>query len=176
MNAKKILIIVAVIAIISAVITGLIIKQVFGGPQPVPTSQEQPTTTVTQAPLDPAVKVTAAWSKARGNTVSLTVSGLGGKVSTLAYEFSYESGGLIKGVNSGSNKIDVSGKDAFTREVYLGTCSKNDCRPDAGVNKVSVVIEFNYTDGKQSQFSGDFNLNPETSQNAPVVTPRPVSD
>jgi hypothetical protein len=94
----------------------------------------------------------------KANTVVLKVSGLASKYSTIGYEFSYESKGLIKGVNSGSKPTDVSGKDAFEREVYLGTCSKNDCTPDVGVTKVSVVLQFTDTEGKQSQFSKDFDL------------------
>lgn len=177
MNAKKVLIIVGVVAAVLAIITGIIIKNLIGGPAPTTGSSllEQQKTNASQEPLDPSIKVTASWSKAKNNTVTLSVTGMGAKVSTLAYEFSYESQGLIKGVNSGSNPISVAGSDNFSRDVYLGTCSKNDCRPDLGVNKVSVVIEFNNTDGKQSQFSGDFTLTPGASAPA-TTTSRPVGD
>ena len=77
---------------------------------------------------------------------------------SVAYELSYESQGLIKGVNSGSKPIDTTDKDSFEREVYLGTCSKNDCKPDVGVTKISVVLEFTDKDGKRSQYSKDFEL------------------
>ena len=179
MNARKILLIVGIVALVLAVITGLVIKKFISGPVPAQAGSsliQQQENTGNQEPLDPAIKVAAAWSKAKANTVILTVSGMGSKVSTLAYEFSYESQGLIKGVNSGSNAINVAAQDTFNREVYLGTCSKNDCTPDRGVNKVSVVIEFNNADGKQSQFSGDFVLTPGASAPGATVTQHPVSD
>lgn len=107
--------------------------------------------------VDASVAVTLE-KAAKANTVVLNVVGLDSKYSTIGYEFSYESKGLIKGVNSGSKPTDVAGKSEFEREVYLGTCSKNDCTPDVGVTKVSVVLQFTDTEGKQSQFSKDFDL------------------
>ncbi|MBI5619719.1 hypothetical protein HY950_02040 [Candidatus Gottesmanbacteria bacterium] len=110
------------------------------------------------APMDTSVSVQLVKSKIRANTVVVEVSGMAGKYTSVAYELTYESQGLIKGVNSGSKPIDVSGKDAFEREVYLGTCSKNDCKPDLGVKKISVTLEFTDTSGKKSQFSKDYEL------------------
>ncbi len=179
MNAKKVLLIVGIIAVVLAVVTGVVIKKLIGGPAPTTTDTsviQQQGNGAVQEPLDPAIKVAAVWSTAKANTVTLSVSGMASKVSTIAYEFSYDSQGLVKGVVSGSNPISVAGQDAFSRDVYLGTCSKNDCRPDTGVNKVSVVVEFNNTDGKQSQYSGDFTLTPGAAAPATTVTPHPVSD
>ena len=76
----------------------------------------------------------------------------------VAYELTYESQGLVKGVNSGSKPIDVAGKDSFEREVYLGTCSRNVCKSDGGVKSVSVVLEFTGESGKKSQFSKEYPL------------------
>jgi len=112
----------------------------------------------TLPPADESIKVEAAFSKSKDNTVVLSVSGLAGKITSVAYELTYESEGLIKGVNSGSKPIDVTGKDAFDREVYLGTCSRNICKPDAGVTSVSVVLEFTDSTGKKSQFSKEYEL------------------
>lgn len=108
--------------------------------------------------VDASVLVTLAKSKSAANTVVLSVKGLGSKYSTVAYELTYDSEGLIKGVNSGSKPIDVSGQSGFEREVYLGTCSKNVCKPDPGVKKVTVVLEFTDSSGNRSQFSKEFNL------------------
>ena len=107
---------------------------------------------------DPALVVSLTPSKAKANTVVLHVSNLGSKYQAVGYELSYDSQGLIKGVNSGSKPIDVTGQDGFEREVYLGTCSRNVCKPDLGVEKVSVVLEFTATDAKKSQFSKEFTL------------------
>ena len=107
--------------------------------------------------VDSSVAVTLD-KAAKANTVVLNVSGLAGKYATVGYEFSYESKGLIKGVTSGSKPLDVAGKDSFDREVYLGTCSRNDCTPDTGVTMISVTLEFTDSAGKKSQFSKDFDL------------------
>ncbi|OGG11282.1 hypothetical protein A2Z00_02235 [Candidatus Gottesmanbacteria bacterium RBG_13_45_10] len=109
-------------------------------------------------PVDSSIVVDLVKSKLKANTVLMTAKGLDGKIASVAYELSYESQGLIKGVNSGSKPIDTTGKDSFEREVYLGTCSKNDCKPDIGVSKVSVVLEFVDSSGKKSQFSKDYDL------------------
>lgn len=108
--------------------------------------------------VDSSVKVDLTKSTAKANTVELTATGMAGKMVSVGYELSYDSNGLIKGVNSGSKPIDTSGQDSFTREVYLGTCSKNDCKPDPGVTKISVVLEFTDKNGKKSQFSKDFDI------------------
>lgn len=108
--------------------------------------------------LDPSIVVNATKSRAKDNTVIVSVNGMGGKVRSVAYELTYESQGLVKGVNSGSKPIDVASQDSFEREVYLGTCSRNVCKPDAGVKSVSVVLEFTNSSGKKSQFSKEYDL------------------
>jgi len=108
--------------------------------------------------VDASISVDVAWSKSKDNTVVLTAKGLGGKYTSVGYELQYESGGVGKGVTSGSKPLDVTGKDTFDREIYLGTCSRNVCKPDPGVKKVSVVLEFTSADGKRSEFSKDYDL------------------
>ena len=73
-------------------------------------------------------------------------------------ELTYESEGLIKGVNSGSKPINISNKDSYSKDIYLGTCSRNVCRADTGVTSVSVALEFTDINQNKSQFSGDFDL------------------
>lgn len=124
--------------------------------QVTPVKEEVQTESLPQ--VDSSVKIDLIKSKTKANTVVISVSGLGSNYRSVAYELTYQSQGLIKGVNSGSKPIDVTGKDSFERETYLGTCSKNDCRPDVGVTKVSLVLEFTKTDGKKSQFSKDYPL------------------
>jgi hypothetical protein len=136
----------------------------------------QPTDTPEVLPtVDPSVIVNAALSKAAVNTVTITATGLKGTMVSIGYELTYESQGLIKGVDSGSSSIDVTGKDVFTRDIYLGTCSRNVCKPDPGVTKVSVVLKFTQKDGKKSQFSKDFTLGQSSasgsSTGSATVTP-----
>ena len=107
-------------------------------------------------PIDPAIKVDVTTAKA--NTIVISVTGMGGKVTSVSYEVTYESAGIIQGVNSGSKPIETAGQDSFEREVYLGTCSRNVCRPHPGVKSVTVVLEFHNASGKKSQFSKDYDL------------------
>ncbi len=108
-------------------------------------------------PLDPAVIVDLTKSRAKDNTVVLSINGLGSKYTSVSYELSYESQSIVQGVTS--KPLDVSGKESFVRDdIYLGTCSRNVCRPHAGVKKISVALEFTSLPGKKSQFSKDFDL------------------
>lgn len=137
-------------------LTGVVVyKAVAPSSEPLP-AEEEVTELLPEA--DPSIVVDVALAKAKANTVVLTVSNLGGKYLTVGYELTYDSQGLIKGVNSGSKPIEVAGEGGFEREVYLGTCSRNVCKPDLGVTKVSIVLEFTASDGKKSQFSKEFEL------------------
>lgn len=108
-------------------------------------------------PLASSVVVSAPKSKTKDNTLVLSISGMQKKYTAVAYELSYDSQGITQGVTS--KPLDVVGKDSFTRDdIYLGTCSKNVCRPHPGVKKVSLVLEFTTTSGKKAQFSRDFDL------------------
>ncbi len=108
-------------------------------------------------PLDPSIVVGVTKSRVKDNTVVLSVSGLAGKVHSIAYELSYTSLGIVQGVTS--KPVDVTGKDLFMRDdIYLGTCSRNVCRPHTGVKSVTVVLEFTNASGKKSQFSKEYDL------------------
>lgn len=108
-------------------------------------------------PLASTVEVNVSKSKTKDNTIVLAISGMQSKYSTVAYELSYDSLGIVQGVTT--KPLDVSGKDTFTRDdIYLGTCSRNVCRPHPGVKKVSLVLEFTDSSGKISQFSKDYDL------------------
>lgn len=104
------------------------------------------------------VEVAVTTSSAKENTVIVTASKLASKYSGVAYEVTYETNGTFQGVNSGTKPIDVTGKETFERDVYLGTCSRNVCKPHTGVTSVSVVLQFTDTDGNKSQVSKDFPL------------------
>ncbi len=137
--------------------TGFVVYKAISGPGPQQATQNATPTPAAMPTVDASVAVTLTKSS-KPYTVVLNVTGLSGKYASVGYEFSYESKGLIKGVNSGSTPLDVSGKSEFSREVYMGTCSRNDCTPDVGVTKVSVALEFTDTAGTKSQFSKDFDL------------------
>ncbi len=139
-------------------VTGVVVYTTLvpGQTEPESSQEEEVVDVLPQA--DPSIIVDVALSTSKANTVVLKVSNLASKYQTVGYELTYDSQGLIKGVNSGSKPIEVAGEDGFEREVYLGTCSRNVCKPDLGVEKVSVVLEFTATDGKKSQFSKEYEL------------------
>jgi hypothetical protein len=149
--------IIAVVLIVLLLITGFAVIRTLNSKTTAPETVENTEPTEAAVPQVPAsVRVTV--SSGKNNNVIMAITGMEGKMQSIAYELSYDSGGLIKGVNSGSKPIDVAGKDELTREVYLGTCSRNVCKPDTGVTAVTVSLEFTDTDGKKSQFNKDFDL------------------
>ena len=156
MNKKIGLIIAGVIVLLLAV-TGIIVyKAVFSGG---PTPSASGTDAITPAELptaDASIQVDFAKSKSAANTMTLSIKGMGGKISTVAYELQYFSSGVSKGVVSEPVKLD--GQDALTRDLYLGTCSRNVCTPDPNVTKMTLNLVFTDTSGKQSQFSKDYTL------------------
>lgn len=142
--------------VVLLLVTGFIVYKAISGPGP-QTAQNAIPTPISIPEVDSSVVVTLTKST-KPNSIDLTVSHLNKKYVTVGYEFSYDSKGLIKGVNSGSTPLDVSGKNEFFREVYLGTCSRNVCTPDVGVTSVSIALEFIDTSGSKSQFSKDYDL------------------
>lgn len=135
-----------------------VVRALSGKGEEKSTVKEEQTIEEELVPLDSSVEVTLKRSTVKDNTVVIAITGMGGKYTSIGYELQYESGGVGKGVTSGSKPLDVTDQDSFEREVYLGTCSKNVCKPDLGVSKVSLVLEFTNKDGKKSQFSKDFEL------------------
>ncbi len=143
--------------IVLLIATGTVVYRVLApSSEPVPAQEEEITEVLPQA--DASILVNLALSRTKDNTVILKVNNLSSKYTSVGYELTYDSQGLIKGVNSGSKPIEVSSQDGFEREVYMGTCSRNVCKPDLGVSKVSVALEFTGVDGKKSQFTKDFDL------------------
>lgn len=153
--SKKIGIIIGVLVVL-LVVTGFVVyKAVFSGaPAPAATSADITPTVV--APVDASISVDLTKSTSAANTIIISAKGMNGKMANVSYELTYESQGVMQGATGTS--VDVSGKDTFERDIYLGTCSRNVCTPHLGVSKVSLVLVFTDTSGKQSQFSKDYTL------------------
>lgn len=154
MKNKKLLIIGGIVVIVVAIVVGNIVMT-----QPkknvAVVMEEKPQEVV--EPLAPSVEVRLTKSKTKDSTIVMSISGMQSKYKTVAYELSYDSLGIVQGVTT--KPLDVSGKDIFTRDdIYLGTCSRNVCRPHPGVKKVSLVLEFTDLSAKKSQFSKDYDL------------------
>jgi len=145
--------------IIVLLILGFVLIKVFGnkGETKKVTQEEMPIEEILKE-VDSSVEVNLLKSKVKDNSVVITVNGLASRYVSIGYELQYESGGVGKGVTSGSKPLDVTGQDSFEREIYLGTCSKNVCKPDLGVTKVGLVLEFTDTAGTKYQFSKEFEL------------------
>jgi len=149
---KKILPVAIGLVVIILLITGFLLMR--KSPEPKVVEEEQ-VELINAA--DSAITATVTWSRLKDNTIVLSISGLSGKYSSVAYEVSYETNGVVQGVTS--KPLDIAGKDTFTRDdIYLGTCSRNVCRPHTGVKKVSLVLEFTDSAGKKSQLTKDFDL------------------
>lgn len=135
--------------------TGVVVYKAVVGTKP-----EEVAETIldeTLPPTDASITVDLTKSKTRENTMVMSISGLASKYKDITYELSYETQGVVQGVTS--QPLDITGKDTFVRDdIYLGTCSRNVCRPHTGVSKISVVIIFSDLSGQRSQFSKDYDL------------------
>ncbi len=147
--------VVSIVLAVLLVATGVVVYNMVSAPKTPQPVAEEPIENLPQ--VDASVTVGITKSRAKDNTLVLSISGLGGKYTKVAYELSYDSQGVTQGVTS--QPLDVTGKDSFVRDdIYLGTCSRNVCRPHLGVTKVSLVLEFTDVSGKKSQFSKDYEL------------------
>ena len=152
-------VIIGIVLAVALGITGFVVFKTMRKTTPDTSSQQASISpTEEQVQQNTSVSVDVSQSQAKANTIILTVGSLGSNYTGLSYEITYESKGIMKGVTSGNTPLDISGKDTWSKEVYLGTCSKNDCKPDVGVTKVSVSLEFTDTSGNKTQFSKDFPL------------------
>ena len=156
--SKKILIPSIAVIILGIVLIGLsVIKNRQATKTQAAAEQSADAQTEDIAVADSAIQVTLGWSKTKNNTLVLSLAGMGSKYTSAAYEITYETKGTVQGLID--KPMDITGKDTFVKDdIYLGTCSKNVCTPHTGVTKVSLVLKFTATDGKQSQFSKDFDL------------------
>ena len=89
-------------------------------------------------------------------SVTLKVSKFSKDTVSIEYELSYDTGsGLPRGV---LGKVDLKGADTFSREILLGSCSRNVCVYDEGVVKISLTLKFNKSSGQATGFSKEYEL------------------
>ena len=150
MKNKKTLIIIAVLAVL--IMSALFVKAKTGGKtEVVPT----PTPTVALPKVDESVEVDLV-SRSDGKAVTLTISQIPSETTSIDYELSYETGeGLPRGVLGTIHLKE--GEEEVEREVLLGTCSRNVCTYDRGVETINLVLKFNSPDGS-SQFQQEYEL------------------
>ncbi len=88
--------------------------------------------------------------------VTLKVSKISKDTVSIEYELSYDTGsGLPRGV---LGKAQIKGTDSLSREILLGSCSKNVCVYDEGVTKISLTLKFNKSSGQATGFSKEYEL------------------
>lgn len=155
---KKMSLIIVSTLVVLLLITGFVVYKALFSTKIQPQKQDDEQVVEVLPEVDASVIVDVVKSTSKDNAVVMKVTGMNSKMESVGYELTYESQGLIKGVNSGSKPIETAGKNDFEREIYLGTCSRNVCKPDVGVTKASIVLEFTDTKGKKSQFSKDYDL------------------
>jgi hypothetical protein len=95
------------------------------------------------------------YPRADGNALNLEISKLNG-IESVEYEMVYQTkdqqqGALGKAV---LNKGDTSVK----RELLFGSCSKNVCKYDQGVENGTLTIKLNKQTGISDEWRSDFNL------------------
>lgn len=147
---KKILIIVAILAIL--IISFLVLK---GGGKKESEVLPTPTPTVVLPEVGEEVEVNLV-SQGGGKAVLLTIAQIPPETTSIDYELSYETAeGLPRGV-LGTIHLEEEGEEV-EREILLGTCSKNVCVYDKGVETINLVLKFNSPDGS-SQFQQEYEL------------------
>src|SRR5260221_8154649 len=106
-------VIIGIVLVVALGLTGFVVyKTVKKSFSVTPSSQSGDAAPTDQTePQNKDVAVDVVKSKNVENTIALSVSKLGSKYTGIAYEVTYESNGIEKGVNSGSKPIDISGKD-----------------------------------------------------------------
>ncbi len=92
--------------------------------------------------------------RADGREFTLEISRIK-NAKTIEYELVYESQGLSRGV-IGSIELS-SGENKISRKLLLGSCSKDVCKYDEGVEKGTLTLRFRSPEGTR-KFETDFHL------------------
>jgi hypothetical protein len=147
-NLTIILIIVAVILIVSGI---FLIKGKDKNQKTNENQQDQKKTLETPLEDRPYVVLIP---RADGNEFTLEISRIK-NAKTIEYELVYESQGLSRGV-IGSVEIS-SGETEVSRKLLLGSCSKDVCKYDEGVEQGSLTLRFRGAEGTR-KFETSFHL------------------
>lgn len=85
--------------------------------------------------------------------ITLEIKGIK-NADSIEYELSYLSKGLSRGV---VGTIELKGETSITRQILLGTCSRNVCKYDEGVTGGSLLLRLRGASGV-TKITGDFDL------------------
>lgn len=151
---KKLMIILVVLAIVIG--GGIILKKKFFSPAAVvQTPASTSGSIVLPENQEKGVEVSLV-ARSDKRAVTLKISKIQSETVSVEYELSYETGsGLPRGV---LGKVDLKGADSLSREILLGSCSKNVCVYDEGVKKISLTLKFNKSSGQATGFNKEYEL------------------
>lgn len=136
----------------------LVIAGVFLFPGRIEEKKEEanltPAPTVTLASIEDEVEVTLVKKKG-AEEVILTINNIPEDIKSIEYELTYLTyEGLPRGV---LGKIAVKGEGRISRDITLGTCSRNVCVYDRNVKKISLALKFSGEKGTRG-YQKDFEL------------------
>lgn len=124
--------------------------------RPSPTVDSNPSPTpvkeVTDVPLEerPFLQLIP---RADGKQLTLRLSRFG-DAKTLEYELTYQSQGIPRGV---IGSAELSGQTEISKDLLLGSCSRNVCRYDEGVDRGNIILRLRGQDGVR-KFDSNFIL------------------
>lgn len=121
-------------------------SQVSVGPTPTPEG------TLIETTLEERPYVTLT-PRADGKEFTLEISRIK-NAKTIEYELVYLAKGLSRGV---VGSINLQGETEISRDLLLGTCSRNVCKYDEGVEEGTLTLRFRGADGVR-KFISDFRL------------------
>lgn len=149
-------IIIFIIVIIIIISGGIIVKKKFFSPATVtPTPSANTGSIALPENQEKGVDVSLV-ARPDKRAVTLKVSRISAETTSVEYELAYDTGsGLPRGV---LGKVDLKGADSLSREILLGSCSKNVCVYDEGVTKISLTLKFNKSSGQATGFSKEYEL------------------
>lgn len=160
MKKKPIILIIAVLIIIGF---GLVFTKKLNNNGPKATPTPDPEQNVLEKIFESTLDVTLA-PRSDYHAFTLTIKNLKEKgYASFEYEISYdaqssEEPGQIITQGSASKEPIIVTEDDFSREILLGTCSKNVCKYDKGVTSVKVTLRLVTTDGKTHLWEKEFSL------------------
>ena len=146
---KKILPIILIVVSVLGLLIFLIVRNKSKGKE---ITVEEPKTTLIETPLGERPFV-ALIPGSDGKRLNLQIGNIL-HAQTIEYELTYLSRGLSRGV---IGTINPKGESDFERELLLGSCSKNTCVYDEGVE--SGLLTLRFRDGQEiRKFSSNFTL------------------
>jgi len=148
---KKILPIIIVIIVILTAIGGFLIWRGKRVTQEATTEPEQEGVLIETA-LEERPYVTLT-PRADGREFTLEIARIK-NAKKIEYELVYLSQGLSRGV---VGTVDLKGESEISRKLLLGTCSRNVCKYDEGVEEGTLTLRFRDPNGVR-KFVSDFHL------------------